>query len=90
MGRTKRRICEVIEILCPSYENEEDPMWRVVWPEADGSREGKGFPTCEVAVQFALLIRTTIHINEGRWHSVVISDEGDQACSLKANAGLSI
>jgi hypothetical protein len=56
-------------------DDKEKRTWRVTWPNPDESRGSSEFKSCELAIGYALLIRVTMHINEGQRYDVVIVDE---------------
>ena len=69
----------VIEIMGLHPDDDDKRTWRVTWPNPDESKSSTEFETCELAVEYALLIRVTMHINEGVRRDVVVVDEFEKA-----------
>jgi hypothetical protein len=68
----------MIEIVGLQSENGETDTWRVRWPEPDGSSGSADYESCELAVEFALLIRVLMHIQQGQHYLVVVSDDDSE------------
>lgn len=70
---------DVIEIMGLHSDDDEKRTWRVTWPNPDETKGSSEFQTCELAVEYALLIRVTMHINEGLRRDVVVVDEYERS-----------
>jgi hypothetical protein len=73
--RERAGIDQMIEIIGLQSESGEKHSWRVTWPEPDGAKGSSDYESCELAVEFALLIRVLMHIQQGQRYLVVVSDD---------------
>lgn len=78
---------DVIDIMGLHFDDGENRTWRVTWPNPDESRGSHEFQTCELAVEYALLIRITMDINEGRRCDVVVLDENEHSPPWRKEVG---